>query len=131
MPAWNPVHRIDDDTTTENHEDTNVDNFDNIATGYDSINIFNGDEKCFYIKGQDKKSYIFDEQSEPKKDNEKLTAFIICSMKGENFSILYIGKSKNPRCFKNINLEKEGIFYASNKIAWMTLIIFNQYMEFF
>ena len=33
MPAWNPVHRIDDDTTTENHEDTNVDNFDNIILG--------------------------------------------------------------------------------------------------
>jgi len=40
---------------------------------------------------------------------------------------LVIGKSKNPRCFKNVN--KLPVSYQSNKNAWMTAEIWREWMK--
>jgi hypothetical protein len=39
---------------------------------------------------------------------------------------LLIGKSKAPRCFKNIN--SLPVTYRSNSSSWMTSVIFNQWL---
>jgi len=42
---------------------------------------------------------------------------------------LVIGKAARPRCFKILNINNIGIGYHSNKKAWMTGIIFENYLK--
>ena len=42
----------------------------------------------------------------------------------EKIKIMVIGKSKNPRCFKNI--KRLPVTYKTNKSAWMTSILFEE-----
>jgi hypothetical protein len=48
---------------------------------------------------------------------------------GEKFKPWVIGKSENPRCFKNVNKAKLPVKYRANKKAWMTGAIFQEYLE--
>ena len=81
------------------------------------MNIFNCDESALYIKGMGKYSHTFGETNVPQKNPEKMPILLGCSMKGEKLPIFFIGKSKNPRCFKKYDLKKEKILYGANKAA--------------
>jgi hypothetical protein len=59
---------------------------------------------------------------------ERITVLYGCSMRGEKLPTMYIGKSKNPRSFKDFNLNASQIIYASNKSALVTEQIFNQWL---
>jgi hypothetical protein len=43
--------------------------------------------------------------------------------------MIIIGKSANPRCFKNINRKSLAVEFYSNKTAWMNSKIFNEYLS--
>jgi hypothetical protein len=67
-----------------------------------------------------------------KQNKERLTLALCCN--GDDFDKLplwVIGKYKNPRCFKNINLGNLGCTYRSNAKAWMTQIIFLEWLNTF
>ena len=51
---------------------------------------------------------------------------VTVSMAGEKL-LLVIGKSANPKCFKNI--KKLLLPYKSNKKAWMTAAIFETWVK--
>ena len=106
-----------------------VANFYQHVEGYAPVDIFNCDESCFYLRGQNKKSFVVDETTEQKKDSEKITVHFTCSMVGEKYPPFYIGKSNNPRCFKEADLSSLDIKYAANKSAFMTSILFNEYLD--
>lgn len=42
-----------------------------------------------------------------------------------------IGKSPNPRCFKNVKRNKLGITYGASKKAWMTIVLFQSWLKEF
>ena len=44
----------------------------------------------------------------------------------EKLPLLMIGKSANPRCFKNI--KRKPVEYKSNNKAWMTSVIFEDWL---
>ena len=46
-------------------------------------------------------------------------------------SVWLLGKVKNPRCFKNINLTTLPVGYFSNKKAWMTIERWNEWLKWF
>jgi len=48
-------------------------------------------------------------------------------MTGEKLPLLVIGKSKNPRAFKNIS--RLPVEYVANKKAWMTGLIFEDWVR--
>ena len=52
---------------------------------------------------------------------------VTASMAGEKLPLLVIGKSANPRCFKNI--KKLPLPYESNKKGWMTAAIFEMWVK--
>ena len=59
-----------------------------------------------------------------KLSKERLTVLVTASMTGKKLRPLVIGKSANPRCFKNItNLPAP---YEANSKAWMTSTIFEK-----
>jgi hypothetical protein len=43
--------------------------------------------------------------------------------------LLVIGKSKKPRCFQKISLQKLPDECHANKNAWMTLAIFTEWLQ--
>lgn len=62
-----------------------------------------------------------------KKIRNRLTVLVCANMTGsDKKSLFIIGKSKNPRCFKNV--KKLPVDYTANKKAWMTSEIFKAYL---
>ena len=57
---------------------------------------------------------------------------VCCNGNGsDKLPLFVIGKSKSPRCFKNINLDTIGCKYRNNIKAWMTQAIFNEWLKSF
>lgn len=44
----------------------------------------------------------------------------------EKLPIFFIGKSKNPRCFKKKTPAQRGFHYRNNKTSWMTSALFEE-----
>jgi len=61
-----------------------------------------------------------------KSSKEQVTVLCCANMKGEKQGLLVIGKSKNPRCFKEVR--SLPIDYYSNANAWMNSVIFNDWL---
>lgn len=58
---------------------------------------------------------------------ERITVLVGANMDGsEKLPLLVIGKSKNPRCFKNI--KSKAVPYEGNKKPWMTAVIFENWL---
>lgn len=64
-----------------------------------------------------------------KKSKDRITlAFTINVTRLEKLDIWIIGKSKKPRCFKKVNLNRMRIQYRYNKSKWMTALIMKEYL---
>ncbi|CAG8840698.1 35064_t:CDS:2, partial [Gigaspora margarita] len=67
-----------------------------------------------------------------KKDLEWLTLALCANTNGtDKRKIFIIGKSSNPHCFKEVNHNRLGIKYNASKKAWMTMILFQKWLEEF
>lgn len=68
-------------------------------------------------------------QSGKKKSKFRITLGFTCNADGsEKLPPLYIGKYKRPRCFGRQTPEQQGFYYRFNKKAWMTSVIFDEYV---
>jgi hypothetical protein len=67
-----------------------------------------------------------------KQSKERLT-LVLCynGDSSDKLPLWVIGKFKNPRCFKNINVTSLGCVYRNNASAWMTHIIFLEWLRAF
>jgi len=67
-----------------------------------------------------------------KKDKERITLVVCCNGDGtEKLPLWVIGKFNNPRCFKNVDRSTFGCKYSFNSKAWMTQVIFLQWIKDF
>jgi hypothetical protein len=67
-----------------------------------------------------------------KQSKERLTLALCCNGDGsDKLPLWVIGKFKNPRCFKNINVTSLGCVYRNNASVWMTQIIFLEWLRAF
>ena len=65
-----------------------------------------------------------------KSSKTRITVAFTCNADGsEKWPIFYIGKSKNPRCFKKKSPAQCGFYYQNNKSAWMTAEFFEEYVN--
>ncbi|XP_062599444.1 tigger transposable element-derived protein 6-like [Saccostrea cucullata] len=101
-----------------------------ITADYDPKDIFNCDETgLFYRALPDKTLNNKDIMCKGGKSaKERLTVMFACSATGEKLKPLVIGKSNQPRCFKNIKKTTLPVDYTANKKAWMTSEIFNNWI---
>ncbi|KAG0435300.1 Tigger transposable element-derived protein 6 [Dictyocoela muelleri] len=53
---------------------------------------------------------------------------LVCSFSGEWLKPLLIGKSSNPRVFKNVDLNTHNVIYKTNKSSWLTRGLFEEYI---
>lgn len=96
----------------------------NIRENYEDNNIFNADETGLFFKLMPNKSLKFrgDRCVGGKLSKERITVLVAANFCGtEKRRLLVIGKSQNPRCFRNRQLP---VKYAANQRAWMTSSIF-------
>jgi hypothetical protein len=67
-----------------------------------------------------------------KQNKERLTLAVCCNVDGsDKLPLLVIGKYENPHCFKNVNRDNFGCKYRSNPKAWMTQVIFLEWLKGF
>ncbi|XP_030760813.1 jerky protein homolog-like [Sitophilus oryzae] len=93
--------------------------------------IYNADESALYWKMLPEKTLVrSQEKTAPgrKISKERVTFLVCCNADGsQKLKLLVVGKAKNPRAFKNVNLPVE---YKSSANAWMTTAIFLDWFHF-
>jgi len=100
-----------------------------ILSNYKLEDIFNADEfGLFYQCLPDKTYHLKGEKcSGGKKSKDRFTGMATGGATGEKLPMFVIGKSKKPRCFKNIkHLPCE---YKSQKKSWMNSEIFEEWVR--
>ena len=101
-----------------------------ILKDYNAKDIFNDDETGMYWRAIPDGTLAFKscETAGSKVAKERVTLLLACNMDGsEKLKPLTIGKSKNPRCFKNV--KKLPVNYVANKNAWMTSDIWTDWLK--
>jgi len=91
--------------------------------------IFNADETGLFFRLQPDKTMVLpgDDCKGGKLPKDRITVLPCANMTGtQKLSILIIGRSKQPRCFKKINTLPTQ--YQSNHRAWMTQEIFREWL---
>lgn len=95
----------------------------------DAKDIFNVDETGLFFKCTPDKTFAFkgEKCSAGKHSKERITVLVGANMDGsEKLPLLVIGKSANPRCFKNVRTKP--VEYEANKKAWMTGELFAKWL---
>lgn len=101
-----------------------------IMQGYQADDIFNADEAGLFYKLTPDKTLKFKGErcKGGKLSKERITILVCANMSGrEKRKLLVIGKTKNPRCFKNV--KSLPVDYHANGRAWMTSEVFNNYVR--
>lgn len=103
-----------------------------IFRDYKPCDRFNADELGCYFRALPDKTLATkqDDCSGIKTSKERITVLLTCSQTGEKLMPLVIGKYGKPRCFKRTeNNDLSSIQYEFNKKAWMTSIIFTEWLK--
>jgi hypothetical protein len=99
-----------------------------LFSSYSPENVYNADETALYFRALSEHTYLFQKESTKgcKISKERVTVLCCVSMTGSKRKLLVIGKSKKPRCFKNV--KSLPVDYYGNKTAWMTAVIFEEWL---
>ncbi|KAL4126215.1 hypothetical protein QTP88_010441 [Uroleucon formosanum] len=99
-----------------------------LIAGYEAKDVYNADETGLFFRGIPTKSLVQKSEScsGGKKAKDRLTVLMCGSMAGEIRKPLVIGKSKKPRCFKNMDISSLPVIWKFNKKAWMTTELMEQ-----
>ena len=95
-------------------------------------NVYNADETgLFFRLGPNRTLATRNDKAKGiKKDKERVTVLLCCNATGtKKLKPFVIGKFKNPRCFKNVNLATLPVRYSNNKNAWMTMEKWNEWLK--
>ncbi len=89
---------------------------------YDPVDILNIDETGIFKKSINNKPFATknDDRKAIKVDKSRLTLMLCVSYAGKVYEPLVIGKSLNPRCFKNLDVSALGLKYRANETTWLT-----------
>ena len=94
--------------------------------------VFNMDETGLFYRLQADHSLATKQPEGRKQDKERLTVVICCNEDGsEKIPLWIIGKYEKPRCFNNVNMNSLDCQYRANKKAWMTSVLFDEYVRSF
>ncbi len=115
--------------------DENIFNWQNsllpeLLSEYKPEDIFNADEAGLFFELLPDKTMNFKGEActGGKKGKQRVTIMVAANMTGsEKLPLLLIGRSANPRCFKNV--KSLPVEYISNKKAWMTAAIFEEWLK--
>ena len=101
-----------------------------ILKDYSARDVFNADETGLYWRATPDGTLSFKSVEAPgsKVAKDRMTLLLTGNMDGsEKMDPLVIGKSKNPRCFKNVKTLP--VQYNANKNAWMIGDIWKDWLK--
>ena len=104
---------------------------DIIAT-FNLESVYNADETGLFFRLGPNRTLASrnDKAKGIKKDKERVTVLLCCNATGtKKLKPFVIGKFKNPRCFKNVNLATLPVRYSNNRNAWMTMEKWNEWLK--
>ncbi|ODM88784.1 Tigger transposable element-derived protein 6 [Orchesella cincta] len=109
------------------------DDWPRLRDSYLDKDIFNADETGLFYRLLPDKTHEYKKQTcfGGKKSKERLSVLLCANATGsDKLKPLVIGKSAKPRCFSAIkNLASLPVTYRSNKSAWMTSQIFEEWLR--
>lgn len=97
---------------------------------YEPKNVFNADEFGLFFSALPDKSFSFSGQKceGGKQSKIRITVLACCNMTGsEKLPLLVVGKSRAPRCFKNVKTLP--VTYRANKRSWITSGLFEEWVR--
>jgi hypothetical protein len=103
----------------------------NIIKDYNPKDIYNADETGLFWRLMPNKTYSLQNKKceGGKKSKERVTIMLCTNMDGsEKLKMLFIGKSKNPRCMKKINKRQLPVTYKANKKSWINSELFKEFL---
>lgn len=101
---------------------------------YEPRDIFNCDETGLYWKLIPDRSLTSRTVSGRKKEKARISAHFCCNADAsERLPIWFIGTAKRPRAFTaaGVFIENLNCCWRSNKKAWMTTVIFKEWLQWF
>ena len=97
---------------------------------YKIEDIYNMDETGLFYRMSPNRSLASAERRGVKKDKARITVALCSNANGsDKLPPLVIGKTKSPRCFKNVRVENLGVRYHYNQKSWMRGPIFESFLE--
>lgn len=103
-----------------------------LCATYANKDIFNMDETGLFWKLIPSRTLATEAQSGAKKKKDRVTIALTVNADGtEKLDPWVIGRSQNPRCFKNINVQLLRVQYEFNQSKWMTGVIMEKYLRWF
>jgi hypothetical protein len=88
---------------------------------------WNFDESSFFAFAPPDRGLAFRQMSGKKRSKFRISIGFACNADGsEKMPLVFIGKFKRPRCFKEKSPTQQGFYYRNNKKAWMTSEIFKE-----
>jgi len=100
-----------------------------ILAAYAPRDCWNCDETGLFKDAPPDRGLCSVKMSGRKVSKDRITLLFMCNEDGsEKDKILFIGKAKNPRCFKQRSPAAYGFRYFHNKKAWMKGDIFEEYI---
>lgn len=107
--------------------------FPSLIEGYALDQIFNCDETGLYYRLLPKNtlaSTLEKRADGMKKAKDRITVNACSNVTGTiKLPLLFIGKAKNPRCFKGINTANLPVVYRSQKNAWVDTKLFTEWFH--
>ncbi|XP_043266524.1 jerky protein homolog-like [Venturia canescens] len=95
--------------------------------------VFNMDETGLMYKSTPKRTFVPADETQAsggKKQLERITIATCCNADGSfKLPLIFIGKSKNPHCLRNIDKNKLPVWYRNQTNAWMNLEIFEEWFK--
>lgn len=103
---------------------------EDLVAGYEPRNVYNGDETGLFFRVLPSKTLTVrgDKCTGGKLSKERLTLFICANMAGEIEKPIVIGKSACPRPFRHLDRNSLPVNWRSNKKAWMTSAIMEEWI---
>ncbi|XP_031340904.1 tigger transposable element-derived protein 4-like [Photinus pyralis] len=138
VERWKARHNICSGKILGEASDVNTEVVDNwistvwptIKEEYSENDVFNADETGLFFKLTPDKTLKFRGEKcvGGKLSKERITVLVCANMSGtEKRKLLVIGKSQNPRCFKNVR--SLPVDYRANSKAWMTSELFIEHVR--
>jgi len=103
-----------------------------ITSEYQSKNIFNMDETGLFYSMPPDRTIASKQISGIKGDKARITIALTTNCDGSEYiEPFFIGHANKPRCFQKKTGAELGFQYRSNKKAWMTTLIFQDWLKSF
>lgn len=117
----NPVEHIVD-----------MDRLRGVVSQYTASDTYNIDETGLCWKASPNRTLSSVQQAGRKYGKERITIVNALNADGTHrLPLWFIGKAKNPRCFRGVNMQAQNCIWESNKTAWMRTDVFERWLRWF